>query len=138
MHRRVFLAAVGGGTGAGLAGCTAIADRTEGHDVGMSAHAFLPDSHTIEVGETVVWENTGSRAHTITAYDGGQPEGADYFATGGFGSEAEATEAWHADRAGSIYTGDRFEHTFDVPGTHQYYCIPHERGGMVGRIVVEE
>lgn len=137
MHRRALLSAVGAGFGAGLAGCTAIADRDEDHDVGMSAHAFLPDSITVEAGETVVWENTGSRAHTVTAYDGGQPEGAAYFATGGFESETEAREAWHADRTGSIYTGDRFEHTFEVPGVHQYYCIPHERGGMIGRVVVE-
>ncbi len=138
MHRRAFLAAAGGGVGIGLAGCTAIADLAEDHDVGMSAHEFLPDEFVVEVGDRVIWENTGSRAHTVTAYDGGQPEGATYFATGDFGSEAEAREDWYADRGGSIYTGDRFDHTFEVAGTHQYYCIPHERGGMVGRIVVEE
>jgi plastocyanin len=137
MDRRAFLAAAG--VGVGLAGCTAIADLAEeDHDIGMSAHAFLPDEFVVEVGETVIWENTGSRAHTVTAYDGGQPEGAAYFATGGFESEAVAREDWYADRAGSIYTGDRFEHTFEVAGAHQYYCIPHERGGMVGRVVVEE
>ena len=137
MHRRALLGAIGGGIGTGLAGCTAIAGLTEDHDIGMSAHAFLPDSFTVEVGDTVVWENTGSRAHTVTAYGGGQPEGATYFATGGFESEAEASDAWYDDRDGSIYTGDRFEHTFEVTGTHRYYCIPHERSGMVGRIVVE-
>ncbi len=138
MKRRAFLAAAGGGLATGLAGCTAIASLTESHDVGMSAHEFLPDAYTVEVGDTVIWENTGSRAHTITAYDGGQPEGAEFFSTGEYESENEARMAWYDDREGSIYTGDRFEHTFEVPGEHDYYCIPHERGGMIARIVVEE
>lgn len=137
MQRRVFLAAVGGGALAS-SGCTAIASLSEDHDIGMNAHEFLPDTHTVEVGDTVIWENTGSRAHTITAYDGGQPDGATFFSTGEYESENEARMAWYDDRAGSIYTGDRFEHTFEVPGEHDYYCIPHERGGMIGRIVVEE
>lgn len=138
MHRRAFLATAGGGFAAGLAGCTAIADRTGDHDIGMNASAFLPDAYTVEAGDRVVWENTGSRAHTVTAYDGGQPDGATYFATGEFDTETEAREAWTADRSGSIYTGDRFEHTFEIPGTHHYFCIPHERRGMAGRIVVED
>ncbi|MFC6906316.1 plastocyanin/azurin family copper-binding protein [Halalkalicoccus tibetensis] len=138
MKRRTFLALAGSGTIAGLGGCTAIADLTEDHDIGMSAHEFLPESYTVEAGDTVIWENTGSRAHTVTAYDGGQPEGAGFFATGGFETENDARMAWYDDREGSIYTGDRFEHTFEVPGEHDYYCVPHERGGMIGRIVVEE
>ncbi|KYH25501.1 halocyanin [Halalkalicoccus paucihalophilus] len=138
MQRRAFLAAVGGGSLAVLGGCTAITSLTESHDIGMSAHEFLPDSYTVEVGDTVVWENTGSRAHTITAYDGGQPEGAAFFSTGEFESETAARKAWRDNRTGSIYTGERFERTFEVPGQHHYFCIPHERGGMVARIVVEE
>ncbi|ADJ15547.1 cupredoxin domain-containing protein [Halalkalicoccus jeotgali] len=138
MQRRAFLAAIGGGSLAALAGCTAVASLTESHDVGMSAHEFLPDTYTVEVGDTVIWENTGSRAHTITAYDGGQPDGAAFFSTGAFEGENAARKAWYDDREGSIYTGDRFEHTFEVSGEHNYYCIPHERGGMVGRIVVEK
>ncbi|MDL5360520.1 plastocyanin/azurin family copper-binding protein [Halalkalicoccus sp. NIPERK01] len=137
MQRRAFLAAVGGGLLASAGGCTAIASLTESHDIGMSAHEFLPDAYTVEVGDTVSWENTGSRAHTVTAYDGGQPEGAAFFSTGEFESESRAREAWRDDREGSIYTGDRFEHTFETPGEHDYFCIPHERGGMIGRIVVE-
>jgi plastocyanin len=27
-------------------------------------------------------------------------------------------------------------HTFDVPGTYQYFCIPHEMAGMTGTVVV--
>ncbi|MEM4780355.1 MAG: plastocyanin/azurin family copper-binding protein [Halalkalicoccus sp.] len=138
MQRRAFLAAVGGGSIVGLAGCTAIASLTEAYDVGMSAHEFLPESYAIEIGDTVIWENTGSRAHTVTAYDGGQPEGASFFSTGEFENEREARAAWHDDRSGSIYTGERFEHTLEVAGEHNYSCVPHERGGMIGKVVVEE
>ena len=29
-----------------------------------------------------------------------------------------------------------FEHVFTVQGVYDYFCKPHERAGMVGRIVV--
>lgn len=31
---------------------------------------------------------------------------------------------------------DRFEITLTVEGVYDYFCLPHEAGGMVGRIVV--
>lgn len=37
--------------------------------------------------------------------------------------------------SGTISQGS-FEHTFETPGTYDYYCIPHKSIGMVGRIVV--
>ncbi|WP_331236509.1 cupredoxin domain-containing protein [Natronorarus salvus] len=133
MDRRAFIAAAGA---VATAGCTALG--SDDYDVGMSAHEFLPEELAIAVGETVVWENTGSRGHTVTAYDGGIPEGAAFFATGGYGSEAEARDAWEEGGGGLISTGERFEHTFEVPGRHAYVCIPHEVGGMIGAILVEE
>lgn len=137
MRRRAFLVGCSGAVAAGVAGCTAFGGDGD-YDVGMSSNAFLPDSLTVRPGETVVWENTGSRAHTVTAYDDGQPEGAEYFASGGYESEAVAREAWFDERGGAIDAGERFERAFEVPGTHAYVCIPHENGGMVGSIVVEE
>jgi plastocyanin len=38
---------------------------------------------------------------------------------------------------GAIRTGETYRHTFETSGTHSYFCIPHERAGMVGRVVVE-
>lgn len=35
-----------------------------------------------------------------------------------------------------VHPGDHFEVTFTVPGVYDYYCMPHEAAGMVGRIVV--
>jgi len=38
----------------------------------------------------------------------------------------------------SLETSDTFSHTFDVPGTYSYVCIPHETSSMVGTVIVEE
>jgi hypothetical protein len=35
-----------------------------------------------------------------------------------------------------VNPGDAFEMTLTVPGVYDYYCLPHEQAGMVGRIVV--
>ncbi len=32
--------------------------------------------------------------------------------------------------------GDRFEVTLTAEGVYDYFCLPHEAAGMVGRIVV--
>ena len=138
MERRRFLAGLGTGAAVALSGCAAAGSSGgDDYDVGMTAVAFRPSELTVSVGETVVWDNTSSRAHSVTAYESGIPEDADYFASGGYDSEAAAREAW-TNLDGAITSGDTYEHTFEVPGNYDYFCIPHERGGMVGRIVVEE
>lgn len=99
-----------------------------------AGRVFTPKEATVAVGDTVTWEIEGDEAHTITAYQDGIPDGADYFASGDFDSEEAATENL-AD--GLIQGGETYEVTFDSPGTYRYYCIPHEADGMVGTIVVE-
>ena len=137
MRRRRMLATVGAAFATGGAGCTAVGTLggADG-DVGMTAVAFEPATITVGAGEEVVWYNNSARAHSITAYEGGIPEDADYFATGDYDSEAAAREAWDGMH-GAITNGQRYAHTFEVPGTYNYFCIPHERGGMVGQVVVE-
>lgn len=67
-------------------------------------------------------------------------------------SGVHSTTAYHADlhgRSTRIPSGARawdsgiltrsgaaFEVTLEVPGVYDYYCLPHEAAGMVGRIVV--
>jgi plastocyanin len=34
--------------------------------------------------------------------------------------------------------GETFEHTFTVPGTYVYVCVPHAGQGMIGRVIVNE
>ncbi|MFB6103264.1 MAG: plastocyanin/azurin family copper-binding protein [Haloplanus sp.] len=138
MRRRRVLATLGSAAVAGAAGCAAVGGSggVDG-DVGMTATAFKPATITVAAGDEVVWYNNSARAHSITAYGDKIPEGADYFATGGYDSEQAAREAWDG-MSGSITTGERYRHTFEVPGRYTYFCIPHERAGMVGQVVVEE
>lgn len=146
MDRRSFLTAVGTGTLAALAGCTSVLGDDPEYDVGMSASAFVPDLLRVDVGTEVVWYNNSSRGHTVTAYGDRIPAEAAYFASGGFDSEDAARDAfwdWQddpesTDRSGMLTTGEYYSHTFEVPGEYHYVCLPHEQGGMVGTIVVEE
>lgn len=138
MRRREALAAIGAAL---LGGCAAAGSPDGGDgefDVGMTAVAFDPAAVTVSVGETVVWRNTSTRAHSVTAYEDALPDGAAYFASGGFESESAARDGWANGLQGNIDSGNDYTHRFEVPGTYEYLCIPHERSGMVGRVVVEE
>lgn len=137
MRRRRVLATLGSALVAGSAGCAAVGTGGVDGDVGMTAVAFEPATITVSAGDEVVWYNNSARAHSITAYEDGIPTEAAYFATGGYDSEAAAREAWDGMN-GAITNGQRYAHTFEVPGTYNYFCIPHERAGMVGKVVVEE
>lgn len=138
MNRRRFLAGVGASALASAAGCASIgtAENVDG-DVGMSATAFHPAEFTVSVGDDVVWYNNSVRAHSVTAYEESLPDGAEFFCTGDFDTEAAAREAWDGMH-GAIESGETYSYTFDVPGTYGYFCIPHEQAGMVGQVVVEE
>ncbi len=145
MNRRAYLATIGTATATGLAGCSSALsvfddDACTGEDchIGMGRTEFRPESYEASVGDTVVWKNTSEADHTVTAFESRIPDGADYFATGGFEEQAAAYEAWHDDRGGRLGPRDTFEHTFEVPGTYEYVCIPHERAEMMGEIVVTE
>lgn len=143
MDRRGFLASVASGLSVGLAGCAGIGGSrtpTPGYDIGMTASAFTPADYETRVGDTVTWRNTNSRAHTVTAYEAAIPDDAVYFASGGFDTEQAARDAFWANFGGAIpgNSGATYEHTFDTPGTYEYFCVPHEQGGMVGTITVRE
>jgi plastocyanin len=111
---------------------------SEGDDTTVRMEAgqrFEPEALTISVNQTVTFVNESGDAHTVTAYQDGLPDGASYFASGGFVSEDEARDDV---ASGLLSSGERFEAKFDGPGSYQYFCIPHEASGMTGRIVVEK
>ena len=109
-------------------------DLPEG-GVALTERAFEPEVITVLVGDSVTWVNSSREVHTVTLYQESVPDGAAYFASGGAASEGEA----RANIAGGlIEIDDSFEHTFDVPGRYEYFCIPHESQGMKGTVVVEE
>lgn len=89
---------------------------------------FNPYGLLIRPGQTVRWTNLDkSNSHTATAYaaenddhprripDGAVPFNSDY-----------------------LLPGKSFEVTLEIPGVYDYFCVPHEMSGMVGRIIVAE
>jgi len=140
MDRRAFLAAAASGASLGLAGCGGVfgSESAPEFDVGMRAKAFVPAAIEIPAGETLVWYNNNDRPHTVTAYDEEIPPAADFFASGGFDSTTTAVEGYESGLKGTVDPGETYEHTFEVPGTYRYFCIPHEAGGMVGVVTVGE
>jgi hypothetical protein len=45
----------------------------------------------------------------------------------------EGATPWDSDY---LLPDESFSLTLSVPGVYDYYCVPHEHAGMVGRIVV--
>lgn len=113
-----------------LAGCLDdndddVTDDTENDDehlimAGTSDDPFAFDPDTLEIssGDTVTWE-WGTDTHNIHVLE--QPDGAD----------------WPGEP--EIYdTGHTYSYTFEVAGTYEYVCQPHEAQGMYGTIIVED
>ena len=88
---------------------------------------YSPETVTIQAGETVRWTNTSEVVHTVTADPGAAADP----------SHVRLPEGASPFDSGNIGPGDSYTHTFDVPGTYRYFCIPHEMQGMVGTVVVE-
>jgi plastocyanin len=84
------------------------------HQVKVVDFSFSPASLTVHAGDTVVWTNHGSVAHTVTADNG-------------------------SFNSGSLSPGQSFSHTFPSAGTVAYHCQFHGAAGgvgMSGRITV--
>lgn len=88
---------------------------------------FLPDTVTVGVGESVRWRNTSDIVHTVTA-DASR-------------AELPASVRLPAGAApfdsGDMRPGEEFVHVFTEPGEYVYFCVPHERVGMIGVVRVE-
>jgi plastocyanin len=138
MNRRRFLVTAGSALTVGLAGCIDGGEAAGDHDVGMTQVSFRPEELTVEAGTTVTFRNTSSHGHTVTAFQGSYPEGAEFFASGGYDSESEARDAWKSGNGGVLKQGEEFTHEFSVPGRYGYYCIPHIDAGMEGAVIVTE
>jgi plastocyanin len=125
---------IGGGLLAGLPFGAVRAWGAEPVDITMSGNTdgskvwYQPVGLLIQPGQTVRWTNKDpGNAHTATAYhpdnDGHPlriPAGA---------------ESWNSDY---LLPDKSFSIVLTVPGVYDYYCVPHEHAGMVGRIVVSD
>ena len=89
---------------------------------------YTPAKVAIKVGDTVQWVNGGETVHSVSTSaanaqnpkDTSMPKGATAF------------------DSGFIPPGGDYSYTFTVPGTYRYFCLPHEKAGMVGVIVVKK
>lgn len=115
--RREFLGVLAAGAVAGT-GLARTARAQETPVVEMGNSYFDPVGLHVDPGTTVRFE-IAAGTHSATAYPDRLPDGTDAFDSG-------------------IISEGAFEHTFETAGTYDYYCIPHESVGMVGRIVVGE
>jgi plastocyanin len=125
-----------GGSGSGSDGGSG-SEFVEATTVEMTDElAYEPKQVKVEAGTTLTFENVGSIGHTVTAYEDEIPDGASYFASGGYDSEQAAKDAYGNEQGGNIPKGESYEVTLETTGTYEYYCIPHEMNGMVGTIEV--
>lgn len=87
---------------------------------------FSPQGVAVPPGTTIRWTNHDpGNSHTATAY--GAP---DYDRQRRI---PDGAEVWDSDY---LLPDKSFEVTLTEPGVYDYYCLPHEMAGMVGRIVV--
>jgi plastocyanin len=86
---------------------------------------FDPIGLYVEPGATVRWI-VRENVHTTTAY---HPRN-DHHPL----RIPESAVPW--DSGFLVHPGDHYDVTLTVPGVYDFYCMPHEAVGMVGRIVV--
>ncbi len=103
----------------------------------VAGQVFEPETITVSAGDTVVWTNEAADPHTVTAVEEDLPADAEYFSSGDFSTEELATEDENLPAA-LIVSDETYSHTFTVPGTYRYYCIPHRDAGMTGTVTVLE
>jgi len=91
---------------------------TTGNIVKISGFAFVPQTITINKGESVTWVNEDSTPHDV----------------------ASNPHPTHTDlpglRSGTLQNGQSYTFTFDKAGTWGYHC--HIHPSMTGTVVVTE
>jgi plastocyanin len=91
----------------------------------MTGLHFYPETTHVKIGDIVEWRNQSSFTHSVNAdparfpNDVSIPAGAAPF------------------DSGRIPSGAIYSHTFTVPGTYRYVCLPHVDFSMAGTVVVE-
>ncbi len=112
--------------GCGLGGPAYQPPPADAAVVSMGFVNFDPEEITVPAGTTVEWRNTSPVAHTVTA----DPDRVRDPAHVELPAGAERFDS------GRLPAGQVFRHTFTVPGTYRYVCVPHESEGMLGTVIV--
>ncbi len=89
---------------------------------------YTPAKVAIKAGETVDWINRGQTVHSVSTSAANAQNPAD----------TSMPKGALAFDSGFIPPGGEYRYTFTVPGTYKYFCLPHEKAGMVGVIVVKK
>lgn len=87
---------------------------------------FQPNTVRVRVGQTVQWRNRSSYFHTVTADE----------QRAQIPAHVELPEDAEPFHSGDIPPGGEYSHTFKVPGTYRYTCVPHELSDMSGTVIV--
>jgi plastocyanin len=123
---------VGAGLFAALAAAPAAGSTPGTIEIAMrgrpdgSAVWFDPYGVHVLPGQTVRWTNRDrGNAHTVTAYHPQVLSRPRRIPVGAL--------PWNSDY---LLPDESFSLRLTKPGVYDYYCIPHEHAGMVGRIVV--
>ncbi|MGH6761958.1 MAG: plastocyanin/azurin family copper-binding protein [Phyllobacterium sp.] len=131
MDRRQFLM-VGGGLFASLSGGIPLAMADDPVEIGMQGRTdgshvwFDPVGLLVRPGQTIRWTNRDpGNSHSATAYHPDNFDRPQRIPKGAM--------AWNSDL---LLPDESFSVTLTVPGVYDYYCLPHEHAGMVGRIIV--
>jgi len=86
-------------------------------EVSIVNFKFVPQSVTINVGDTIRWTNNGTVQHTTTS-----------------GTNCTKDGKWDS---GLLSPGQTFSFVFNAAGNFPYYCIPHcLSAGMTGTVIV--
>jgi plastocyanin len=85
---------------------------------------FDPVGMLLQPGQTVRWI-CDANVHTATAYN---PKNANHSLR-----IPKDAKSWDSD---FLLPGQSFEVTLTEEGVYDYYCMPHEQAGMVGRLIV--
>jgi plastocyanin len=122
--------------GAGLVAAAAVPRRVLAGEAEVRMLGDATGSHVgfdpvglwIEPGQTVRWTNADAgNSHTSTAYDPANFDRPRRIPAG--------AAPWDSDY---LLPDESFAVTLTAEGVYDYYCVPHEHAGMVGRIVVGE
>jgi plastocyanin len=88
---------------------------------------FVPLTVTIQKGDTVEWINNAASLHSVTT----NPAVAQNPKDVSLPKDAKPFDS------GFMPPGAKWSYKFTVPGTYKYLCLPHEKDGMIGIVVVK-
>lgn len=98
-------------------------------NVGMGGNAFVPQTATINVGDTIRWVWVGNNHNVVSGT-----------VTAGVGTpDNKFCNQMNQNCAAApvMNTGNTYSFTFTTKGAYPYFCRPHAGAGMTGTITVQ-